>query len=837
MTPLPSASWLLLEAGGSVGTREALEWLRAPPAWVLLLVILPLVLFLVVSIYRRERISGARHRRWILGALRVVILLAVIAMLAEPVLRTTKLISQHSTIIVLVDDSMSMDIADKYSDTRLVSDIARFFKSTPETIEETTRYDIVRRLLRSEEIGLLESLRRKGNVVLFSFAGGLQRLAEFPRHEDGAPALPPEELEVLPPYDERRKSERVRQTRLSDALLDAVSSVRGGSFGASNLALPIVLLSDGQQTAGSRAPDDAARRLGQRGYPVYAVGVGNPDEARDLRIINLDANEVALAGDEVAFDAAVVADGFDGERVRVDLKFDDAVVDTRYVVIEGGGRRQTVRLEHRPPVPGDFLATVEVERRSGEIFTENNLASRPIRVLEEKIKVLYAEGPPRWEYRYLKNALIRDKTMEAQVFLFSADDEFIQESSPGVPPLRQFPRTREEIFAYHVVILGDVDIERELAAQKITNEQLELLRDFVHEGGGGLVFISGFHANPSKYLHTELYPMLPVEILESGISGTLDRDPITESFNVALTPVGREHAVMRLINDVERNAALWQNEDGQSEERLPGFYWFAEVGPEKKGAVVLGRHPRKVHRRDEDEQGLVIFAFMNCGKGRSFFSAVDNTWRWRAGVDNRYLYRFWGQVMRFCASGRLLGKTPRFSITTDKSRYALGETVNIESRVFDANMEPATEPSLTVYRVARARSAEAVERLELDLDLRGHGAYHGAIVADRAGLHDLWIGTETERLAFRTFEVEVPVLEMRDPRRDRATLEKIAALSGGKSLELHQIPELIEGLEAASHTQEGDIEDDAQWDELWVLLVLTGLLACEWILRRQVHLL
>ena len=229
---------------------------------------------------------------------------------------------------------------------------------------------------------------------------------------------------------------------------------------------------------------------------------------------------------------------------------------------------------------------------------------------------------------------------------------------------------------------------------------------------------------------------------------------------------------------------------------------------------------------------------MNYCKGRTFFSAVDDTWRWRAGVDNQYFYRFWGQVIRFCATGRLLGKTPRYGITTDKVAYTLGENVNVECRVFDANMKPSTEKTLTIYHQAQAGEVKAPAALELDLDpIQGQGTYHGGLVASRLGLHDVWIGTETERFAFRSFDVAVPALELRDPRRNRALLEEVARLSGGTAIEIQDISTIADKLESEAHARQGDTEDDPLWDDLWLLLAFTGLISAEWILRKIVNLL
>ncbi|MBI4605018.1 MAG: VWA domain-containing protein [Planctomycetes bacterium] len=837
---------MLLQAESRV---HELTWGSPVPTWVWFLVLVPAVLAFAAYVYRREdaeRGAGADARirrplRWTLTGLRVLVILIVMALLAQPILRTTESQDVESTVILLVDDSLSMDIADKYSDREMVQKIADFLRSTPETVESTRRYDLVRRLLRDEEVGLLEKLREKSRVAVYAFAGGARKLRDIPRRAPGAAPLaaeggdPLSALDPLPPYEDVRGDSRVHETRIGDALLEAVSNERGGGISTGDRHVAgVILFSDGQQTPGGRPVEDVARRMGQQRVPIpiHAVGIGNPDEPKDIRVVSLDVSNMVLAGDLVPFDAAIVSEGFKGERVRVDLKLDEDVVATQYVVLEGEGRRQPVRLEHRPPKPGDYVATVEVERRGGEIFEENNAASRDIRVLDQKIRVLYAEGQPRWEYRYLKNALIRDPTMQAQVFLFSADPSFTQESSPGVPDLKELPKRREDLFAYHVIVLGDVDVER-----RLTPEQVSLLKEFVYEAGGGLVFIAGDAANPWKYIHTDLYGLIPVEVPErSPISLGADGSPKTAPFNVELTPVGREHAVLRLDNDAERNAKLWENRDGLAQEHLPGLLSFHDVGRAKKGAVVLARHPT---RTDPVEgNGLVVFAFMNYGKGRTFFSAVDDTWRWRAGVDNLYFYRFWGQVIRFAATGRLLGKTPRFSITTDKVSYTLGETIGIECRVFDANMKPSTEKTLTVYHVAKAGEAKAPDSIELELDpIQGQGSYHGGLVASRLGLHEVWIGTETEPAASRTFEVTVPALEFRDPRRNRAVLDEVASLSGGSFIEIQDIGGLAGKLDVASRTREGKVEDDPLWDDLRLVLLVVALLAGEWILRKVVHLL
>jgi hypothetical protein len=823
----------------STQVEEEVRWLRFPPAWVTVLVIVPIVVAFSLAFYRREHLIGKSGWRWVLAALRVLLILLVLGMLAEPVRRKTTYETRDSTLVVLVDDSLSMDIADRFSDRDHVASIATFLESSAESIESTSRYDLVRRLFSDSKIGFLEKLRSKGNVVLSTFARSAEERARWVR--EGTTSTPGEAaaqraaeqsadvaIDPLPPYATVRADARVQETRIGESIRDAVAAVIGSGFGGREERVSgVLVVTDGQENSGSVPSLEIARRLGERGTPIHILGIGNPDPPRDIRIVNVDASDVVLVDDIAVFDVTIAAEGFAGERVSVRLEVDGRNEDTEYVSLLGDGREQPVRLDYRPRRAGEATATISVDKLGGEVFHDNNVASRTIRILDEKIRILYIENLPRWEYRFLQHAFVRDLTTETHVWLFSADDDFVQESSPSIQPLVEFPTSREALFRYHVIIIGDVDPAL-LGADVCSH-----LKDFVDEGGG-LIFISGRHANPAKYARTDLYPVLPVEVPES-VAAAGDFRPVTESFKVRLTPEGRQLPLIRLDNDSERNQRLWEDEADAYYNGLSPFFWYAQAGREKASTVVLARHPR-----DEDpihRTGRVIFAYMSYGRGRSFFSAVDNTWRWRAGVENLYFYRFWGQIARFVAAGRLLGQTPRFQVSTDKLTYRLGETVSIDARVFDVNMKPSQDKTVTLYHSIEGREGTPPEVLQLALnEVKGAGSYEGTLSASVRGRHDVWLGSESERMAFRTFTVEIPALETRDPRLDRPFLEKLASAGGGKYFDLPQALEAVDMLQGVTRSQTGSIEGDALWDESWVVLLFTVLITLEWILRKRVRL-
>lgn len=813
MMGLPLLTPLLAAAETRLETR--IEWLGAPDAWVIALIVIPALLLGVWWVYRGERGGLTSGARTALGAIRLAVLLLLVAILCRPTLTEERVQRENSWVLVLVDDSYSMGISDRYADPAVRQQLESVL-GAPYT-EETNRLDLVRAVL-GERSSFVEDLRAKANVRIVSCSNGIQLVADLLRKDERAPPEPPQSVDLA------GLVLRGRVTRLGDSIYESVNELRGESVAA------VVLFSDGQDNGGVVRPEEAAERLARREIPIHTIGVGNAEDPRDIRVFHLDIAEVVLAEDLVPVDFQVASEGFAGESVRAELKLlgEDGRVEQeirRSVTLGEAGEIDTIRLEFRPRMAGRFIARVEIEAQEGELFRENNFEEKPITVLDQKIKVLYVEGPPRYDYRYLMHALVRDPTMESQILLHSADPEYIQESSPGVPPLDRFPRTREELFEYHVVVLGDV------SEQMFTGEQLQWLVEFVDDHGGGVVFLAGRWNMPSQYRGTPLERLFPVE-LEDAESATYDGGNITQAFNIRLTPEGLEHPVMQLVGDPEENQRLWEF-TGRVDDSLPGFFWFQRVKRVKRGAVALAVHPESSNITMEPRP---LFAFQYLGRGRTFISLTDDTWRLRKLVGNRWFYRFWGQVIRFTSAGRLLGESKRFSVSTDQREYTLGGSIRVLARALGRDFKPTRdeERELEIERIGTSEPPAEVTAIQ---NPARPEYYEVTLEAKELGEHKVTLSDGSEEVAHTTYRVVVPQLEYEDPRMDRARLTEIARLSGGSYHEIGETRAVVD--EVKPFEKEVPISEERQplWDTKWLLLAFISLLTAEWLLRKAFRLL
>lgn len=834
--------WLIgVDRATIEGADWTIEWRNLPPTWVTVLLIVPAIFLFAAILYRRENKTASSKARWLLAYLRMALILLLFFALAEPVLHLEWQNVKESYVVCLLDDSKSMTLVDKMNDAESrkklakVTEVARpdeevLSADQERELAKLRRVDLLNRALANrmfdpKEKGkdretAMEKLAERYNLRVYSFSDHLSEITgEFTREAAArrkAAGEPP-----APNLEATGES-----TAIGEMLAQNNNDMNGQTVAA------IVLFTDGKNTSGQDPVAWVERQAEHGGLPpVYAVGVGNPADPRNIAITGLTAPDVALAKDPVNFEIQVKSKGFEGQNVELILQDKDQILEKKTITLKGGDAEQTESLQHKFDRPGDVEVKVLVPPDPGESVETDNVRIHHIKIVDEKIKVLFVDGYPRWEYRYLKNALIRDKSMIVSCYLQSADDDFPQEGSPGTQPMKEFPMDRKELFDFDVILLGDVDFtDPDFIPGDKQQEAMQNVSDFVEEIGGGIAFMAGFRGNPKNYRNTPLAKLLPVVLEDSGEGVGVDVSQ-TESFYPHLTEEGKRSPMMKLDPNDQVNENLWE---ANSPDALPGLFWFFQVKRAKPGAQVLAEHPTA---KNSQGKPFPLVATQPYGRGRTLFVATDETWRWRFIRGDRYFYAFWGEAIRFLRGGKLLGGK-RYDVKTDKPIYTLTDRVKIEAIVRDEQYNPVTDEH---YPATIETPSGVKVEIEMTLDKEKKGTYRADYTATEVGVYQIWVGPdvigEEKERAYATFEVKMPTREFEDPLMDRKSLERIAVATHGTFLPLYDLDQLPDKVNQPSEVMKPESKEKDLWNSPGVFLLFALLITLEWVLRKKFRLL
>lgn len=783
-------------------SSERIAFLSAPPAWVTVLLIVPALLLIVGFVYRRESASASGRARALLGALRLAAIALLLLVLFQPVSESKVFAVHRSTVGVLIDESLSMDRAEEY-DGELAAALAAASGLPAEQVSSTARSELVRRVLLRDGVDLVAYLAQRVDPHLWAFASNARPIGSVD--------------ETLRAADEPSRG----TTALGDALLAALSELRHRSLSA------LIVVTDGQGNVGKDALESAVAAAAD-GVPIHAVAVGNPAEPRNVALLAVNAPDVAMVEETVPVEVSLDSRGFAGEKGEIvvrDRPTGESLARHDFTLSERGGQ-QTETLYFQPRREGDYLLEVRFLPKPGEQFTDDNVRTAPLRVQPEVIKVLYVEGRPRWQYRYLKDILLRAPNVKAQCLLTTAAVDFIQESSKDVPALTRFPPTRKDLFQYDVIILGDVapDEIDTYGTRSTTADLLAEIKEFVELGGGFIMIAGQIHA-PAAYRETRIADILPVEIGDPDEERAAAAD--RGRFRPHLPDWELPHRIVTLETDAQMNRRLLEDE----EYGLPGMWWYHPVRRAKPGAEVILVHPVNRNRHGEH----VLMAATRVPAGRTLYVGFDETWRWRMPYATRYTERFWRAAVRDVAIAKLRSSDKRFDLRTDKERYDLGEPIELHVRVFDEDFRPSRDVEQIVHGQEGEKPPE-----EILVHREAEGVYLKTVRADTPGTSRFWLEDPShpgQRLSQRTVEVRVPMLEFVNPSLDRPRLEAIAATSGGRCVGLHELPRLLAGLSGDARRVPIRTETRDLWDRAEVLLAVMVLLTIEWILRKRFNLL
>ena len=762
-----------------------------------------LIVVVVLSLYLYRQPWGLpQWLRALLVVSRMAVLTLVVATLLEPTAVETETHIRARSLPVLLDVSESMSMKDQHkrsedlvaaaaalgmiplgNDTEADLAVMHLDAEQRQTIGSSSRFDLAEAVLTQSARLIFESLGESLKLSYHAFS-------QNPRLISDGKVLTTENLARL---------EATEPGTSIAASLEAVANSGGISPAG------IVLLSDGMDNATSQRSEAVLQDLGARGIAVYTIPFGLPDPD-DISIRNIVMQEVAFSGDRVPVRVHLQSKGYEKRTARLSVLLNDRRVSSRVVRFDGGLQFEEIDFRVDVYEKGAAQINVIIEPFDDEISIENNRISRSIRVVNEKVNVLYIEGNARWEFRYLRAILKRDPRINATFIASNVGPEVARNSPEHI---ERFPDNRNDAFQYDLVILGDVD------ASFFTDEELGLLDELIRDRGASLLMLCGPMHSPQSYVGTPVQTMLPIRFDAESAWGK-----IAESVYPVLTHEGRSSLVMTLENEVELNDRIWSHMAPM--DQLPPLL------SAKPGATVLAVLSDSTAR----DQSYPLVAWQRYGTGKCMSIASDRLWRLRYKTGDKYHWRVWSQCIQFMTLSRLMGEHKRIRLETDRSVYPIGDQCRLYAHVLDDAFEPIVQSMFEVY-VTSIDDRPAKELVSLRPDRSQPGLYEGYFTATGPGRYRLEASEDDQRISNTTeFQVAEVNRELADTSVDLANLERIANLTGGASLSIRELPEL-EALVNSKPVTTTVRSERPLWDNGLVACLLVGLLGMEWILRRK----
>lgn len=780
--------WLLKLIGVEEDFRTHLEHVtlalqRPLVFWVGLALLVPVGYF----IYRRQKsnlTSAPRALRIALSSTRIVILAVLLFVLAGPFLKLDEKIERKPILSLLFDQSQSMALpAGPFEDDAQALQMAeaagyqvvdgKVDAETRKLLNRVGRAKLAQDVVLAKGDAFWKPLREKYELRCYSLTGDLARIT-----------LGPDKL-ILPESQANGPS-----THLGDALAQLLDEAAGRQMAG------IVLFSDGQNTGGT-SPVEAARAASQAGAPVIVVPAGNEGPIKDIAVVDLFAPDLVTVQDKVKVSVTLELQGYPEQAVKVVLLEDNAQepLDSKDLILKNT-EQQHVDLTFEAKTAGSHTLTVAV-RPAIELpddLKENNSDSVIVRVSEEKLKVLYLEGLPRWDFRYLKNAMRRDHGLggragdEPDLVL---EAEYRRRSSEEQALL--LPQTLDELSQYHTVILGDV------SPALLRPELIALLDEAVRKKGVGLLVASGPLSMPHQY-DDALTDLLPVKMRPKAAGMEA---PVYKPFKLEVSPDGAIHDSMRLYDDPGRNDSVWS--------QMPPYFWCAAAERPSLAASVLAYNPSVEGRYGK----LPLIAHHYAGQGKVMFVGTDSTWLWRQNVGDRFYYRFWGQSIRFVARRDEDALKKKSWVEVRPVRARPGEAAAIELMAIAKDGTPRKADKLSVKILADGLAPKTVE---LSADHVTAGRFTGKFTPQATGNYRIqYEPAPGEEPVEARMHVASATEELRQPNVNLETLTQMGKVV--RLNELATLPDLLQG-----ETDQRELHREASvWDN-WLTLVFLVLI-------------
>jgi uncharacterized membrane protein len=598
------------------------------------------------------------------------------------------------------------------------------------------------------------------------------------------------------------------RTHLATALLRAEEELAGAPVAG------MILVSDGADNTaaapGATPMLEQMLSLRARQIPVYSIGVGTERFDRDIEVERVEVPGTILRDGSLLVEVVVTQRGFAGRKVPLVVEDSGRIIGSRELTLPRDGEAVVERIRVPANERGARLVRVHVPVQEGEMVKENNERSSVVVVSDRREKILYLEGEPRFELKFIRQALESDENLQLVTLLRSAKDKYLRLSVDDSSELAAgFPKTREELFAYRAVVLGSVE------ASFFTVDQLRMLADFVSVRGGGLLTLGGRRAlAEGSYAGTPLADALPIELgppmgLDSGAT----------EITLAPTTAGLLHPATQLAPNDSATAMLWR--------QMPPLTTVNELGRAKPGATVLLEGTAEGDRRSRP-----TLAFQRYGRGKAVTFAVQDAWLWQMHADipleDMRHETFWRQLLRW-----LVSDVPGRVDIAAVGEGAVDEGIPLRVSVSDSAFVRANGASVRAEVVSPKGERSAIPfEWAADRD----GEYTATMVPAENGVHTVNLtaafGRDTVKGAVGYVRVADPSAEFFGATMRPTVMRQLAEETGGKfyrASDVSRLPQdIVYTTSGATEVQRLDL-----WDMPVLFVLILSLLGVEWLYRRR----
>jgi uncharacterized membrane protein len=739
-----------------VFTKGKFILLGAWPGWLLVLLAVLSAAGLAWLIWRQLPQAAPRLRNWrawLIGGLEAAMIALLLLLLWEPAITVAELKSQQNIIAVLVDDSRSMSIADAGADGA--------------TARETAAVQALGKVL--------PGLDKKFQTRTYRLDSTLTRLEKPDQwHADAA------------------------ATHINAGLRQLVAETSDLPVGA------VVLLTDGAENSGG-IDLETINALHNRRLPVHTIGFGKEKAAHDLEIDDAVVAAKAMADSRMSATVSFHQHGYAGQKAALDVKDGDKLLATREVALDRDGVDQSETVFFNAGDAGVKSVAFVLEPLPGEENTANNAVTRLVDVSAEPRRILYVEGEPRWEFKFIRRAEEEDKGVQIVSMLRTTENKIYRQGIADPSELAEgFPAKAEDLFKYQAIILGSVE------ADYFTPVQQELLREFVDKRGGGLLFLGGrFALGDGGWASSSLADLFPTFLPNQ--KGTFHR----ESATVQLTAAGAESPITRLLDDRAANIDRWR--------KLPYLNDYQDPGAPKPGATVLAQMMAG--------HTMPLLVTQSYGRGKTALLATSGTWRWQMSsqLNDPSHDLFWQQLLRW------LAKDSPGQVTATMPQQTLMDEGHVQMTVVarDKEFTPAADAHISAHVIGPDDLSAMVDltpvpntpgTYAMDWTAEKPGSYVAEVTASR--------GNDELGKDVVSFRREDGVAENFHTEQNRELLEKLSDETGGRYWEQSQLDRLPKEI---SYSEAGiSVRDTKElWDMPAVFLALLGLMSADWLLRRK----